>query len=67
MKNVHDLPSSSMFSDRGLFMFLQTERNAGDFTTFYHCLMLAGGTEKLESPVGCGRLGNYVFQLERIK
>ena len=31
MKNVHDLPSFSVVSDRGLFMFLQTERNAGDF------------------------------------
>ena len=61
MKNVHDLPSSSMFSNRGLFMFRQTERNTGDFTTIYHCWRLAGdSTEILEFPVGCGRLGNYV-------
>ena len=58
MKNVHELPG--MFSDRGLFMFLQTERNAGDFTTFYHCRRLAGdSTEMLASPAGCGRHGNY--------
>ena len=60
MKNVHELPSSSMFSDKGLFMFLHTERNAGDFTTFYHCWRFAGDSiEMLESPAGCGRLGNY--------
>ena len=61
MKNVHELPSSSMFSDRG-FMFLQNESNAGDFRTFYHCWRLAGySTEMLESPAGFGRLGNYVI------
>ena len=36
MKDVHELPSSRMFSDRG-FTVLQTERNAGDFMTFYDC------------------------------
>ena len=62
MKNVHELPSSSMFPDRGLFMFLQTERIAGDFMTFYHCWRLAGdSTEMLESPAGCRRLGNYAL------
>ena len=62
MKNVHELPSSSIFSDRGLFNFLRTERNAGDFRTFYHCWKLAGdSTEMLESAAGCGRLGNYVI------
>ena len=41
-------------------MFLRTERNAGDFTTFYHYWRLAGdSTEMLESPAGCGRPGNY--------
>ena len=53
MKNFHELPSSCMFSDRG-FMFLQTERNAGDFTTFYHCWRFAGGL--LEIALRCWRL-----------
>ena len=66
MKNVHELPSSSMFSDRGLFVFLQTERNAGDFTTFYHCWRLSGdSTEMLASPAECGRLDNYELGREK--
>ena len=37
MKNGHELPGSGMFSDRGFCMFLQNERNTGDFMIFYHC------------------------------
>ena len=34
--------------------------SVGDFIIFCHCWRLAGdNTERLESPVECGRLGNY--------
>ena len=55
------LPSFSIFSDRYFSgCAFRNERDAGDFTTFYHCWRLAGdNTAMLESPVECWRLGNY--------
>ena len=49
-----------IFLEDNFCMFFQNEINTRDLTTFCLCWRSTGDNiEELESPAGCGRLGNY--------